>query len=462
MSQNKLPILVCIFACVLLLLSGHMYKSRNTPMPVFSVNAKLKPTLPTIKSVSQHNSRITVVRNILNQPEEEPSVKTLFQQNSTTPATKDPMSQNRTLLVFKNPFTKNETLTYRQNSSLQNVTKKTTKLPVEKTIAETCVNPIKTFPLKGYIVYECDKEHPGDCGGWSDRMSGMYSAYIISVILSKHFLIKYTRSGNLTDYLSPNSLDWRYNSSLLEGRSWGFTDLVIKAPNEIKECNLTGLRNMFSKDVNFVRINWDYTQHFRKFPGLQSVIPWLFELHYADIYSTFFHTLFKPTKLITEAVNGIVESAPKLACAHIRMGGSKTIPGDDKHTDKSQLKFIWDLLKRFENRNYSIFIATDAQFVRDRAKELFPHLIEVEGRIIHIDWKTTGGNLDEGYRKVVVDFFVLTKCDVLILTLSGFGVMSAFLNKNVTQMYCLTRKALFPCSRYTIDNFLPGTYLSPY
>ncbi|XP_069142538.1 uncharacterized protein [Argopecten irradians] len=413
-----------------------MYTSRNIQMSVFSVNT------------------------VRHQPETVPSIKTVSQRNSTTSATKNIISQNGTMLVVKDPFKKNETLASGKDSSLHIVPKITSKTAVKKTMAETCVNPIKTFPLKGYIVYECDNEHPGGCGGWSDRMSGMYSAYVISVILSKHFLIKYTISGKLTDYLSPNSLDWRYNSSLLEGRSWGYTNLIIKTPKEIRECSITGLRSMFSKDVNFVRINWDYTQYFRKFPGLHSVIPWLFELHYADIYSTFFHKFFKPTKLITKAVNGIVKNAKKLACAHIRMGGSKTIPGDDKHTDKSQLKFIWDLLKRFENRNYSIFIATDAQFVRDRAKELFPLLIEVEGRIIHIDWKTTGGNLDEGYRKVVVDFFVLAKCDVLMLTLSGFGIMSAYLNTNATEMYCLTKQELVPCSRYTIHNYFPGPLLA--
>ncbi|XP_060075447.1 uncharacterized protein LOC132555121 [Ylistrum balloti] len=293
-------------------------------------------------------------------------------------------------------------------------------------------------------------------------MSGMFSAYVISLILRKHFLIKYTRSSNLTDYLSPIYFDWRYNSSILMKRSYGYQDFFVKTPAALKNRSLTGLQRMFSKDVNFVRMNWDYTEHFRKFLGLQNVIPWLLELHYADIYSKFFNTLFKPTNMITEAVNKVVQNVPKLACAHIRMGGSDTIPGDERHTEEKQLKHVWNFLKTMEARHYSIFIATDAQIVKEKASALFKHLLEAEGRILHIDWGATGGDLVNGYKKVVVDFFVLTKCDVLVLTKSGFGIMAAYLNSDVSNLYCLTPNELVPCSRYTIHNYFPGELLSPY
>ncbi|OWF44664.1 hypothetical protein KP79_PYT01664 [Mizuhopecten yessoensis] len=321
---------------------------------------------------------------------------------------------------------------------------------------------MQALPLKGFIVYDCDDQHRGGCGGWSDRMSGMFSVYVISVMLRKHFLIKYTRSGNLTDFLIPNSFDWKYNSSILTGRSSDYLDFFCKTPNAIKKQNLTGLNNLFSKDVNFVRMNWDYTEHFRKFRGVQNVIPWIQELHFSDIYLKFFKTLFKPTHMITKTVNKVIQNVTKLACAHIRMGGSVTIKGDDTHTDEKQLVHIWNFLKTKEASKYSIFIATDAEFVRKRAKVLFKHLLETEGRIVHIDWGAKGAGLVGGYWKVVVDFFVLTKCDILVLTMSGFGIMSSYLNTNVSHMYCLTPHALVPCSRYTVHNFYPGQVLSPF
>ncbi|XP_033724738.1 uncharacterized protein LOC117314752 [Pecten maximus] len=321
---------------------------------------------------------------------------------------------------------------------------------------------VEASVLKGYLVYNCDDQHLGYCGGWSDRMSGMFSAYVISVILRKHFLIQYTRSSNLTDYLIPNTFDWRYNSSILTGKSSDYHDLVNKAPNVITTADIKGLQKMFSKDVNFVRINWDYTLHFRRFPGLHNLIPWLFELHFADIYLKFFHTLFKPTKIISETVNKVVQHVPKLACAHIRMGGSETIIGDNKQTDERQLKYIWNLLMTMKNESYHIFLATDAEYVRDRAKALFKHILEADGRILHVDWGAKGEGLVGGYRKVVVDFLVLTKCDVLVLTKSGFGIMSSYLNTKVSDQYCLTiHGVVVPCSRYNVHSYFPGDILSP-
>ncbi|XP_021378796.1 uncharacterized protein LOC110466557 isoform X2 [Mizuhopecten yessoensis] len=319
----------------------------------------------------------------------------------------------------------------------------------------------ETPRLKGYIVYDCDDHHSGPCGGWSDRMSGMFSAYVISVLLHKHFLVRCTRSFNLTDYFIPNSIDWKYNSSLLVDMSSKYHNFFCKTPNAIKEKNLTSLKHLFTKDVDFVRINWDYIKHFREFQGIKKVIPWVSDLPFADIYLKFFNTLFKPTKIITEAVNKIVKNVTKLACAHIRMGKSDTIIWDSTHTEEKQLKHVWIFLKTMEETNHSIFIATDAQFVRNTAKALFKHLLETKGRILHIDQRAGGDGLFGGYTKVFVDFFVLTKCDVLLLTKSGFGMMSAYLSIKSSDLYCLTPYEVVPCSRYTLQRFYPTQILSP-
>ncbi|XP_033753348.1 uncharacterized protein LOC117336806 [Pecten maximus] len=290
-------------------------------------------------------------------------------------------------------------------------------------------------------------------------MSGMFSAYVISVLLHKHFLIRYS---NLTDYLIPNSFDWKYNSSIFAGRTASYQNFYCKTPNAIRKKNLTSLHELFSMDISFVRMNWDYTAHFREFTDLRNAIPWVLNLKFADIYLKFFNTLFKPTNAITEAVDKVVGNVTKLACAHIRMGRSDTIPFDDKHTDEKQLKHVWHILKTMEEKNnYSIFIATDAQFVRNTAKALFSHLLEVEGRILHIDRRLGGEGMVDGYRKVFVDFFVLTKCDVLVLTKSGFGMMAAYLNTKDSELYCLTLHEVVPCSRYTLQRFYPNEILSP-
>ncbi|XP_033753347.1 uncharacterized protein LOC117336804 [Pecten maximus] len=316
-------------------------------------------------------------------------------------------------------------------------------------------------PLKGYIIYDCDDQHTGPCGGWSERMAGIFSSYVISVLLRKHFLIRYTRSFNLTDYLIPSTFDWKYNSSILPGRSWDYQDFFSKTPNALKKNSIKSLGDLFPYDVNFVRMSWDYTEYFRHFQILPNVIPWVLELHFADIYLKFFNTLFQPTKFISQTVNRVVRNVTKLACAHISLGGRRTISEDDAFIYKEQLDPIWNLLRAMEKRNYSLFIATDSQFVRNTAKTRFKHLLEVEGRILQMDRPIGGDGVAGGYKKVVADFLVLTKCDVLILTKSGFGILAAYMNNKTKEMYCLNSDEVLPCSRYTIHSFYPEKIFYP-
>ncbi|XP_069131598.1 uncharacterized protein [Argopecten irradians] len=338
-------------------------------------------------------------------------------------------------------------------------TEPTTSTLINNSMLPTSSLASASPPLKDFIVYDCSGEYPGPCGGWSDRMSGIFSAYVISVLLNRHFRIRY---DNLTSYVAPHTFDWKYNDSILEGRTTSYQNFFCKTPDAVMKGDLASLRELFYTEVSFVRINWDYTAHFRKFPNLRKVIPWVLDLHFADIYLKFFKTLFMPTEDLQESVNKILQNVTKLACAHIRMGRSETIAFDDKHTDEKQVKHIWHFLKTIEEKdNYSIFVATDAQFVRNTAKALFNQFLEVDGRILHIDRRPNGQGIVDGYRKVVLDFFVLTKCDVLVLTKSGFGMMAAYLNTKDSDLYCLTLYEVVPCSRYTLQRFYPTQILSP-
>ncbi|XP_060068269.1 uncharacterized protein LOC132548422 [Ylistrum balloti] len=323
--------------------------------------------------------------------------------------------------------------------------------------------PISTIipPVKGYIVYDCDDQHPGPCGGWSDRMAGIYSSYVISVLLRRHFLIRCTRSFNLSDYLVPNLFDWKYNSSILTGRSWDYQDFFSKTPNALKKDDLSNLRRLFPHDVDFVRMNLDYTERFRYFHVLPNLIPWVLELHFADIFLNFFNTFFQPTQSISQTVSKFVQNEKLLACAHITVDVKKKIIGNERYDNKEQLDLIWNLLKVMMASNYSIFVSTNSKAVRNTANTLFTNLLEVEGPILDIDKPVGGSGLVDGSRKVVTEFLILAKCDVLVLTKSGFGIMAAYLNNKTSDIYCLTTNDLVPCSRYTIYSFYPDEIFSP-
>ena len=62
----------------------------------------------------------------------------------------------------------------------------------------------KKLQTNKYIVYECI-EGMGLCGGWGDRLKGIYSAYAWSLVSGRRFYINIKKPCNLTSFLEPNS-----------------------------------------------------------------------------------------------------------------------------------------------------------------------------------------------------------------------------------------------------------------
>jgi hypothetical protein len=55
---------------------------------------------------------------------------------------------------------------------------------------------------KKYLVYECTNENI--CGGWGDRLKGIMSAYAISLLTDRYFLINHVKPCLLTHYFEPS------------------------------------------------------------------------------------------------------------------------------------------------------------------------------------------------------------------------------------------------------------------
>ena len=72
-----------------------------------------------------------------------------------------------------------------------------------------------------------------------------------------------------------------------------------------------------------------------------------------------------------------------------------------------------------------IYIATDSDAVKEAAKSKFSkRFVYIHGRIMHID-KMADDEECSGFHKVVSDFCVLSTCDVLLMTRSGFGRLAS-------------------------------------
>ncbi|XP_033754133.1 uncharacterized protein LOC117337322 [Pecten maximus] len=310
-------------------------------------------------------------------------------------------------------------------------------------------------PLSGYMVYDCSRKYNGLCGGWSDRLSGILSTFGIAIISRRHFKIRHDKPCTFDNYLEPNKYDWKLNESiipitaqfmyLIDNNSYNLRVSAVKTNH---------LENVFRDDVTLIRMNWDMTQDFRMRSNITEDFPWISKLQYADIYFELYHYLFKPGKKVLDKFADIQKRRKHelLACSHSRAGDIGNAPRD--------FTKIWKFLSKLDNSKYDIYIASDQQYVRDAGIKYLQgyDVITLPGVLGNMDHGSVGCDT---FMTSMVDFYTLTTCDLLVITNSGFSIMSAYVRGISDYLYCMGESDVFPCSRSVLEDIYPGNMLAP-
>ncbi|OWF48818.1 hypothetical protein KP79_PYT14596 [Mizuhopecten yessoensis] len=309
--------------------------------------------------------------------------------------------------------------------------------------------------LSGYIVYDCSTQHSGLCGGWSDRMSGILSTFGIAIISRRHFKINHDKPCAFDNFLEPNRYNWTFDKSEIPTNS----DYMYLIDNNSKNLRVLSLKtkhleNAFKTNVTFIRMNWDMTLDFRKRPDIAEDFPWVTKLQYADIYYGLYHYLFKPGKTVLHEFANLQKRRKHelLACAHARAG--------DPGSKRRDFSYIWKFLSKLDRSKYDIFIASDQQYVRDAGIDSLEgyDVITTPGVLGNMDIGSVGCDV---FMTGMVDFYTLTTCDLLVLTNSGFSILSAYVRGTSDSLYCMGDNDVFPCSRNTLEDIYPGNMLAP-
>ncbi|XP_070178762.1 uncharacterized protein [Littorina saxatilis] len=140
-----------------------------------------------------------------------------------------------------------------------------------------------------------------------------------------------------------------------------------------------------------------------------------------------------------------------LVCAHLRMGRNPSMPDDTNirnHPDAVQATFTF--LQQFMKGNNSyVFIATDDQGVRVAARRVFGRrLVDHGGPIVHIDRQGEIIHACAGFETAILDQFVLSQCDVLVMSRSGFSRHAAYLRHRQDGLFFLHHGVITP---YTLQ-----------
>ena len=118
-------------------------------------------------------------------------------------------------------------------------------------------------------------------------------------------------------------------------------------------------------------------------------------------------------------------------CAQIRMGGDAKEFQEREMNPKNATSIVWPLLrqefiKNMRPEQYRLFITSDSEDVMTKAvKEFGDQLVTTTGFYIHLD-KDRHPKHSCMIRalRLFLDFHLMEQCDKVIISHSGFGIMS--------------------------------------
>ena len=209
-------------------------------------------------------------------------------------------------------------------------------------------------------------------------------------------------------------------------------------------------------DIVYVQTNLQFINEIRHFTivsNLTFVSSWLRHMPNHEVIKHVLNALFKPTERLSNDIMKFTTDNlmdPKenktLVCSHIRFGKNPSIPSDGFRPGNANISTIFEFLDKFnDTRKYAIYIATDSDGIKQEAKMRFRNFVYVDREIVHID-RVHGSVKDAcgGLYTAIMEQTILTKCDILLLTKSGFGEIAGCVRGHSKNLFMFKNKDVEP------------------
>ncbi len=237
-------------------------------------------------------------------------------------------------------------------------------------------------------------------GGLVDRLKGIVSLYQIAKELDYDFKILFDNPFELSMFLEPNSIDWRFKRDNIKWYPTKTRCLYL-----INNFDANPLEIIKKSKANrfYVYANIDYSKV--TFPNLKQ----------EDLYENWrqnFNALFKKSNLLEEKLNAI--SAESFIAFHSRftslMGDfkdttTKLLSIDEKEKLSETLLKIIERVKKGEGEKAYLF-SDSINFIHKIKQQI--DINTIDGNPFHMDNFDKAKNT-EGHLKTLVDFFLMSK-----------------------------------------------------
>ncbi|XP_045166882.2 uncharacterized protein LOC123530199 [Mercenaria mercenaria] len=298
-----------------------------------------------------------------------------------------------------------------------------------------------------FLVYKCD--YSRRCGGWGDRQRGIVSSFLLAMITGRAFVINIEKPCSLENILIPHLYDWSvcktfvnsiHNNNTNEFDFVGGSTFFKAIPN-------FDFKSKWKWQVIFLKNNQNLIRFLRRRKEASQQLRWLFKLTEPNIYNVLLQILFQPTRNVLNYLEEfkLKVKGKSLVCSHIRKGQNPSIPEDDLFKKKPDEISIFNFLKNFKTSSkYVLYLATDSQSVRETFSRTFNNSINLNVTIVHVDRLNFGMYPEtacEGFRFAIIEQYILSLSDILILTNSGFGRMAGYMRGKSDHLYLWSQKS---------------------
>ncbi|ESO86504.1 hypothetical protein LOTGIDRAFT_167022 [Lottia gigantea] len=301
-----------------------------------------------------------------------------------------------------------------------------------------------------YVIYICDGKN--SCGGYGDRQKGIVASYIISVMMNRQFGVIMNDSCDIKQMFKPNQINWIVDNNDIKSKTSkrikaldGYSDKLRKSMIEMD------LDQEYKEEVIYFSLNLEFVFYLRQNKRYEKQLKWLEHLSMSEIYNVVWQSIFKLRPYIREKLDPFLDlkkQGLKLISAQIRLGKNPTIPHDSRVVNSlNNMNVLWQFYKKYnDSSKYRIFISTDSDTVREKARSIFPDVYsDVPGKVFHVE-RSNKTDICNGWRKVILDQVILSLSDVLVISNSGFGRIAAFFRQNENDLYCLNLDKIRRCT----------------
>ena len=327
---------------------------------------------------------------------------------------------------------------------------------------ETLVSHMST---ERYMIYYCS----WFCGGWTDRLKGIVIAYVIATLTNRRFGIQIVDNPcALTDFVLPNEVNWSIPENV-DLKSGAQVYSLLSSAVFYRRVSKSNFDDLFTSRVVLFKANLEYFDQIKLNKLYRKQLEWMMPLSRDQIFSIIYRKLFTFSPRVQAEINRTLRLARpakrgKLICAHVRFANNSELVHEwiGRHT-KAHGETVLTFLRTFDpsSPTYNkasamnaskeasrskdgpvrFFVTSDSAIYNDRAARVFgERFVRTEGRFVHVD--KPGKNRRaacDGFTKVLVDQYLLTTCDVLVVSFSGFSRHAAYLRGTDRGLYCLLR-----------------------